>query len=208
MRWIEDPDEGRRWRPFFEETELDTECELVVQKFLLQRHGEVKFPISTDDLTVLVERHASDLDRFADLRHEGNDVQGVTDFAPPAKPRVRIAGYLWKPALERRLRTTLAHELGHVILHGVVAATRADLSLRCEREVQVDAPRVDWLEWQAGWCCTALLAPRSSLDHVVDVVGRADADALVTAVSAEFLISRHAALVRLQKTRHLPTTPC
>jgi hypothetical protein len=162
--------------------------------------------MSTDDLTVLVEQYSSDLDRYADLRDDGRDIQGVTEFAPPARARVRIAEYLWKPHLERRLRTTLAHELGHVVLHGIVAAAWAGVTLRCERELQVDAAKSDWLEWQAGWCCTALLAPRSSLEDVVATVGQADADTLVGAVSEAFLISKQAAEVRLRKTGHLTAT--
>jgi hypothetical protein len=98
-------------RPHFEPIELDRECEHIICAFLKQKYGEVKFPVPTDALDVLIEQDAQDLDRYADLSAEGDDVEGVTEFIPGQKPRVKISARLSEnPKLENRLRTTLTHE--------------------------------------------------------------------------------------------------
>jgi hypothetical protein len=118
MKWVIDTSGRFQWRPYYEQAELDAECERMVSDFLEAKYGTSRFPISTDDLTVMVERDTSDLDLYADLSHEGEDVEGLTDFFAHKKPAVRIAREL---SLDfennRRLRTTLAHEYGHVRFH-------------------------------------------------------------------------------------------
>src|ERR1700693_5132476 len=83
-------------RPHYEPLELDIECESIVSAFLSDRHGAVDVPISTEDLTLLIERHTDDLDSAADLADLGDDVEGVTDFFCGKKPRVRVAAHLWE----------------------------------------------------------------------------------------------------------------
>jgi hypothetical protein len=104
-------------RPYYEVDELDQECERIITKFMQERCGGLILPIPTDILTKLIERDAEDLDLYADLSAEGSDVQGVTDFYPGQKPRVRIAEELSQDRHEHRLRTTLTHEYGHVWFH-------------------------------------------------------------------------------------------
>jgi hypothetical protein len=118
MKWVPD-DTGRfERRPYFEPGELDAECERIVTDFLRQKNGAVTFPISTDDLTVMIERDTSELDLYADLSQSGADIDGVTDFYARRKPAVRISRELSaSEAEEPRLRTTLAHEYGHVKFH-------------------------------------------------------------------------------------------
>jgi hypothetical protein len=66
----------------------------------------------------MIEQATSDFDMYADLSHEGEDVEGITDFFPNKKPAVRIAMELSLEGSRRhRLRTTLAHEYGHVKFH-------------------------------------------------------------------------------------------
>jgi hypothetical protein len=48
-------------------------------------------PIPTDELTRLIERDVSDFDPGADLSEYAADVEGVTEFSPRRKPRVRTA---------------------------------------------------------------------------------------------------------------------
>jgi hypothetical protein len=52
------PDRTGRFsqRPHYEPKELDRECENIIAGFLKERHGAAKYPVSTDDLTVLIER--------------------------------------------------------------------------------------------------------------------------------------------------------
>ena len=94
MQWVKDRTGRFSQRPHYLPEELDEECEDVVCDFLRARHQKVKYPISTDDLTVLIETFAEDLDLYADLSDEGSHVEGVTDFFRGRRPKVRISGHL------------------------------------------------------------------------------------------------------------------
>ncbi|GEM_PF-353915 len=118
MRWMPDSTGRFGWRPYYDQEELDYECERLVISFLKLRYGEIRFPVSTDDLSVMIEQETSDLDLYADLSAEGADVEGLTEFYPNKKPSVKIAREL-STGVSRYagLRTTLAHEYGHVKFH-------------------------------------------------------------------------------------------
>ncbi len=118
MRQVPDRTGRFSLRPHYKPEELDRECEQLVVRFLREKYGEAKFPISTDDLTVLVEGYVESLDLYADLSDYGDDVEGVTEFRLGEKPIVRISEKLaTQDRRENRLRTTLSHELGHVHFH-------------------------------------------------------------------------------------------
>jgi hypothetical protein len=85
-------------RLFLRAAEIDRDCERLVTAFLQERHGEVRFPLSTDDLTVLVEQHSSSLDQYADLSEEGDDVEGMTCFLPSQLPQILISAQLTEQA--------------------------------------------------------------------------------------------------------------
>jgi hypothetical protein len=105
-------------RPHYKAVELDRECESIINAFLKDLHGAVEFPVTTDDLTKLIERDTSDFDAYADLSELGPDVEGVTGFYRARKPAVKIAAWLAEDArYENRLRTTMTHEYGHVRFH-------------------------------------------------------------------------------------------
>lgn len=223
------PDRTGRFpeRPHYRPEELDEECEQIITQFLRDLHTKADFPVTTDDLTKLIERDAEDLDLYADLSDLGPDVEGVTEFRPGRRPRVRISGRLSNdPHRENRLRTTLTHEYGHVHFHAYlwemgsgspnllgsgVAATPS----RCKRETMLDAPDADWMEWQAGYVCGALLMPRSSLARIVGAyqerhgifgsvsTAGARGRALIEKVTEAFQVSTDAARVRLAKLGHL-----
>lgn len=106
-------------RPFYEARDLDNECERLIRDFLLNRRGKVDHPVSTDDLTVLIELHDAELDSYADLSAYGLDVEGVTEFFPDRGPKVSISERISADERrENRVRTTLTHEFGHVKFHG------------------------------------------------------------------------------------------
>lgn len=223
------PDRTGRFpeRPHYRPEELDKECERIITHFLRQLHGDAVFPVTTDDLTKLIERDADDLDLYADLSHLGPDVEGVTEFLPGRKPTVRISAELSDdPRRENRLRTTLTHEYGHVHFHAYLWAMRPagpDLLDRrastepshCKRETMLNAPQTDWMEWQAGYVCGALLMPRQALARVVaehqeqhGLFGPVSADgahglALIANVIDVFQVSEDAARVRLAKLNYL-----
>ncbi len=118
MKWVVDNSGRFGWRPYYDRTELDSECEQIVADFLMHKYGAIRFPVTTDDLAVMIERDTSDLDLYADLSCDGEDVEGTTDFFPHKKPAVKIAQELSLDSSRYlRLRTTLAHEYGHVKFH-------------------------------------------------------------------------------------------
>jgi hypothetical protein len=175
MKYVPDKTGRFQRRPHYEPRELDEECDRIISEFLGAKYGSVKFPISTEDLTCLIERDAADLDLYADLTSEGPDVQGVTDFYPKGKPRVRIDRQLSDgQSRENRLRTTLTHEYGHVRFHDYVwkldlnpadmlKEVPSKVSPKCNRNALLNAPATDWMEWQAGYISGALLMPLSSV---------------------------------------------
>jgi hypothetical protein len=223
---ISDPTGRFKERPFYEPGELDRECERLVTMFLKELHGKVDYPIATDDLTKLIERHVADLDSHADLGHYGSGVEGVTEFTPRKKPTVRIAAALAGEAYrENRLRTTLTHELGHVLFHTwlfdlragdslfPIATKKGDDTQICKRDTIVDAPQTDWMEWQAGHVCGAILIPGGrARELAAEVAKRVPppelaavtpstpfARALVDAVVERFQVSADCARVRAQR---------
>src|ERR1035437_370927 len=82
MRWVTDSTGRFRLRPYYDQQELDYECQRLVTSFLSRRYGKCRFPLSTDDLTILIEQDTSDLDLYVDLSPEGDDVAGLTAFFP------------------------------------------------------------------------------------------------------------------------------
>ncbi len=177
MKWV--PDKTGRFQqcPHYLPEELDTECEQLIASFLQKRYGKVEFPIKTEDLTVFIEEKA-DLDSFADLSGEEGDVEGMTEFLPRKRPTVGIAGSLNQPYLENRLRTTLTHEYGHVHYHRFMfdlESSPVELLFphdrhpgnKCKRDTMVNAAETDWMEWQAGYVCGAILMPSSPLIETV-----------------------------------------
>lgn len=210
MKWVRDASGRLPERPHYAPAELDGECETLVSAFLRRRHGAARYPLTTDDLTVLLEDEAEDLDLYADLAAEGPGVEGVTEFRQRARPRVRISAALSEaPARARRLRTTLAHELGHVRFHAFLWSGGGLSGVRCLRDSIARARHVDWLEWQAGYASGAFLMPASALRMVVEAalagVNRpappffrdAAAGAVVRRVARAFDVSAQAAQVRL-----------
>jgi len=223
MYWIHDSTGRFGKQPYYDAREFDLDCERTISEFLIERHGDLVLPIPTDTLTKLLERDASDLDLYADLGDgDDADIEGVTDFVIGEKPRVRIRASLSSdPRRENRLRTTLTHEYGHVKYHDPLYQLKAcnlrlfdeepPAPLRCQRDTMVNAPEVDWMEWQAGYICGALLMPLSRIREIarsfyieqqlvttLDAGDSRSAGLIETARSA-FGVSADAARVRLQK---------
>jgi hypothetical protein len=223
MKWVKDKTGRFAQRPHYLPQEIDDECERLIQAFLKNKYGKVEYPIKTDDLTVLIERKA-DLDSYADLSTELGDVEGVTEFTPGKRPVVKIATGLNAPNMENRLRTTLTHEFGHVHFHQFMFddLQNQPLSLftqqvkthtnKCHRDNMIGASELDWMEWQAGYACGAILMPASALLETVKrfreekklpytnlVVGSEHGQQLITLVTSTFQTSRDAGRVRLLK---------
>lgn len=214
-------------RPHYEPKELDSECEHIITDFLRDLHGNIRYPIATEDLKKLIERDADDLDLYADLSNFGEDVEGVTKFFPGEKPRVLISKLLSDdPHRENRLRTTLTHEFGHVHFHSYLWDGKANEQnlfesvktgepVTCKRENILSAKKIDWMEWQAGYVCGSLLMPLSQLKRrVSDYRKQNNIFSLVTPESPHgqnlisdtvkaFQVSEEAARVRLLQQKLL-----
>lgn len=227
VKYVRDMTGRFSMRPFYEEAELDQECERIITEFMEERCGEFSLPIPTDVLTKLIEQDTEYLDLYADLSTEGDDVQGVTDFYPGQKPQVRISEELCREDLSsHRLRTTLTHEYGHVKFHSslwdqmllsisLFPDLSNDTSPKCKRESILGAPMSDWMEWQAGYICGALLMPIRSVKRLVAShfeqhhlygplnVNSLQAVRLRNRVASQFDVSQDAAKVRLLKLRYL-----
>jgi len=224
MRQVRDTTGRFSLRPHYEPLELDRACERLLSDFFRPTHGEIPTPILTDDLTRLIERDTSDFDPGANLRSYGHDVEGVTEFSSTKKPRVRISAELaYDERRENRYRTTLTHEYGHVHFHSYLFAmeppggemfdgkSSSKQIQVCKREAMINAPQIDWMEWQAGYVCGSLLMPISAFRRVVGAYqlahnlfgpvafGSLDATALIELVRKTFLVSTDAARVRLTK---------
>lgn len=227
MHWVPDRTGRFRWRPYYRAEEIDSLCDEHVRRFLQMRYGDVTYPVTTDDLTRLIEQEVDELDLYADLSDVGvarANVEGVTIFIAGARPRVRIAAALsLDSGRELRLRTTLAHELGHVLLHNFVGEGPDGvdpLGDGATESVSIAPPFVppqpgqpSWMEWQASYACGALLMPHTAL-HILLNAGRpaydpeiaelADVHVSIQAVQNRFFVSESAARVRLRQIG-LPT---
>jgi hypothetical protein len=209
VRWLRDASGRFPRRPHYEPSELDSVCaELLSQ--LRHIRSATSEALSTDDLTVLLEQHASDLDLYADLPP---DLDGVTDFARGTRPRVRVAARLSAHArYAHRLRTTLAHELAHVVLHNFiwwfdpgVPFDPAALSPRCALRAHAN----DWMEWQANYCAGALLMPASAFSSAAEPVWERSSRgrALIREIQQRFEVSAQAATIRLRQLGRLSDRP-
>jgi Zn-dependent peptidase ImmA (M78 family) len=228
VKWIKDRTGRFPERPYYEEGEMDFECEQIVIEFLRNKYGKAEFPISTSDITILIERDTSDLDQYADFSAEDGDIQGATDFFMNKKPAVSILEYLSIASqMENRLRTTLTHEYGHVKFHDFLyrrlfqARSLKSFSIkgpRCKRSSILNATKTDWLEWQAGYASGALLMPVSRLKEITHASLREwglysnvsttsdESRKLIERIATAFSVSSEAARVRLSQLGYLSTT--
>lgn len=227
VRWTSDPTERFPKRPYYEIDELEHECDALIAAFFRARHTPVTYPISTNDLTLLVESEANSLDLYAEL---DEDVDGQTDFSLNSKPVVQIAKALSEQAYrENRLRTTLTHELAHIRFHAPLFVAKAmqprlfdddfNVATRCHRNTIIGASTADWLEWQAGYSSAAMLMPRHQVSVLVQevivemdlpnpiAIGSVAGIHLMTKIRRAFLVSQEAAQVRLCQLGHLTAQP-
>src|SRR5579862_3463331 len=144
MRWIPDSTGRFEQRPYYTSNELDKRAEREVVAFLMERYGHVRYPLSTEDLGILLERHVDDLDLYYDFPPEQADCEGVTLFNVGKGPSVRISSRLPEGGrTENRRRSTITHEMGHTLLHGclvdrlAVSSTNKQLTHLCR---QASAP--------------------------------------------------------------------
>jgi Zn-dependent peptidase ImmA (M78 family) len=222
MREYRDP-LGRPIRRLYLKTDvLDRRCEGIVREFMERRSGGYRLPIPTDELMRLLEERAGKIDTYANLP-EG--IYGQTSMYYDRKPNVKIAESIYNTRSDHLVRTTTCHEFGHVWVHaplwreagiklGLGTSRVSDEAVwNCHRDSIVNAPRTDWVEWQAGWVSGAILMPASSVrGWAAEYAARFGktppfalnspvASALIKRVIEECDVSILAAQVRLSKLR-------
>jgi hypothetical protein len=221
MKYVPDRQHGLAQRPHYEPAELDTTFEQIIIKFLKGKYGVARFPVPTEDLKTLIEKDVSDLEQYADLSRFGDGVEGVTLFDPGCKPKVYVVAELTEDdRRENRLRTTLTHEYGHVCLHaplfaieqpnlGLFDSGAKQRGIYCKRETMIQARQADWMEWQAGYACGAILMPATyvrrtagEIHERLGIFGAVSAETpagatLINSVVDGYQVSREAARVRL-----------
>ena len=232
MRWTKDLTGRFPERPYYPQEVLDSLSEEWVVGFLVERYGKAEFPVSTEDLTVMIECDTSDLDQYADLSgegEEGEEVQGLTLFFPDRKPVVKIAQELaGSGRREHRLRTTLTHEFAHVKLHArlwpfdqprLFPDAEESPGPRCKRPGDIRGFGTDWMEWQAGYVSGAILMPITRLQRLVRMTFDAwgafgsvptasvKGSDLIARVAGQFGVSTDAARVRLAQLGYLTDRP-
>jgi Zn-dependent peptidase ImmA (M78 family) len=201
-------------RPYFQNDAL----EFGAVQFLRDKlDADPSWPISDDDLEFIADLSAS-FDRGRDLSELGLEVDAVAVFSPVRQPRIILSERLNNANMRLRRRMTIAHELGHVILHQpLYQRNERQLDLLHEfREVPaychnaLNTAAVDWCEWQANYFGGVLLAPKAELlrirnaalgDGAIVKDGTLPATRLITQVANSLDISHDAARVRLAQVR-------
>lgn len=168
MKWVPDKTERLELRPHYDPSEIDEICDQHISKFIKKRYGHLKLPIPTDAIEVLIEQETFDYDPFAAL---ATDIEGMTKFHRNSKPSVLISSHLSQhPRYENRRRTTLTHELGHVMLHANLW-TNTDAEISCNRDdIDGNTPTYDWMEWQAYYASGAYLMPVTQVQLLVNQI--------------------------------------
>ncbi len=166
------PDRGGRlpYRLWYEESEIESICARE-----LARSGPPTLPDRpATDVEAFCERH---LGVVPDYTWVPRGVLGATEFTARGEVRLQVSAELSlraerHAAAETLLRSTLAHEAAHILLHRLLFLKESreifgGLASRTElcRSVGVPGPghRGEWWEWQANRGMSALLLPAAAL---------------------------------------------
>jgi hypothetical protein len=166
------PDRGGRlpYRLWYDEAEIEGICrrELELAGWPAVADGPAT------DVDTFIERR---LGLAPDYVWLPRDVLGATEFTAKGAVRLQISAELClqaerEPSAERLLRSTLAHEAAHVLLHRTLFLSESrslfsGLSSRTELCRTVGVPAAgytgEWWEWQANRGMAALLLPAGRL---------------------------------------------
>lgn len=224
------PDRGSPWgvRVFFE----DREFESMMMELSLR-----------SDLPVFVPGAGVDVDRVllkgfgleADFVPLPRGILGRTLFTKKGVAKIEIDRELAEEAetdqlARRRLRTTLAHEAGHVACHQQLflgdtetlslfgnASAKERPAILC-REAAPGSYQGEWWEFQANKCMAALLLPKFQfVPHLHAALGAAGVvsfaqalksgqdEAVIRSLANTFDVSWQAVLLRLQDLGFAPS---
>lgn len=168
-------------QPFFKPIEIELMCRQELEKYNL-------FPAEPSPIRIdrFVEKRFNIQPTYEDLP---SGILGFTLFSQSGVKEIVVAQSLdeegTKPA-ERRIRTTLAHESGHGLLHAHLFAFGARPASLFGEDLDRDKPKIlcrdnndpalkspakkppyRWWEYQANLAMGALLLPKSLVDKAV-----------------------------------------
>jgi hypothetical protein len=204
------------YRLWYEEAEIE-----AIMESELRRAGAPRRPgRPATDVDLFLERHLGIVPQYVWLPA---GVQGATEFSAEGRVEIQVSSELSlkaerDPVAEYRLRSTLAHEAAHVLLHRALFLKESKVmfgGLRTRRElcreVRVSARGYsgEWWEWQANRGMAALLLPRPDLQVWLDAwraghPGRGHAQAMQDQLSRAFDVSGEAVRHRLRQLRAAP----
>jgi hypothetical protein len=217
VREQRDPHGRMPYRLWYDEAEID-----AIMEAELRKSGTARL---TDGGAVgvdaFIEIHLRISPEFVTLP---GGVQGATDFSPDGTVRMRISAPLAEraasgdPGAEHLMRTTLAHEAAHVLLHRVLFLQQSEALFGGQlsrQELCRDIRPVrggytgEWWEWQANRGMGALLLPRS---EVIGIAGPWTAAALrdgklVQIIARRYQVSTQAVCFCLEQIKGSPQDP-
>lgn len=196
---------GRIW---YEDSEMEAMCDEALSGAGWPREENGK----AIDIDRVVSKHLAIEPVLVDLP-EG--ILGQTKFKPGGAATIDISRTLADEAAEsrrgsvHRYRTTLAHEVAHVLFHSCLFIDQGPdlfsggesqpVSLCRGNSVARFAPNMDWREIQANRGMANLLMPRGELVKELRTMGSVPREEIIKHISKTYLVSEEAAKYRLEK---------
>jgi hypothetical protein len=183
-------------RVYYEEADIDS----MMEDELLRagrRHKDRGTPVDVD---AFIENHLHISPEYVTLP---DGVQGASQFSPNGKVAMKICAELsekaaaGEPGSNHLIRTTLAHEAAHVLMHRQLFLKQSESLFGGEasnqtlcRDVRpVSGYTGEWWEWQANRGMGALLLPRREVLPFVNSHMTARDDSVVREVAERFEVS-------------------
>jgi IrrE N-terminal-like domain len=213
VRERRDPEGRMPYRLYYEAAEIDE-----IMEGELRRSGITRIGDGAVHVDAFIENHLHITPEFVTLP---GGVQGATDFSPDGSVKMRISAALaeradrQEPGAENLMRTTLAHEAAHVMLHRTLFLRQSEALFGSKSSRQELCRDIDpngrgytgeWWEWQANRGMGALLLPRS---EVIGIAGPWTAAALrdgtlVQIIARRYQVSTRAVCFRLEQIKGSP----
>lgn len=164
-------------RPYYTDKEIETICtdELLAVDLLPEKPGAIR-------IDRFIEKRFGITHEYADLP---DGILGMTQFSARGVKRVIVARGLEDEGSEtaqRRIRSTLAHEAGHGLLHSHLFGLGAQAAPLFADTTDPEKPKVlcrgeggghssysgEWWEYQANRAMGELLMPRALVDMAAE----------------------------------------
>jgi Zn-dependent peptidase ImmA (M78 family) len=127
-----------------------------------------------------------------DLKYGWNSFDEIDGGSIQADSLNNFTIFVSELTSSKRDRFTIAHELGHLVLHlQMIKKEKPDAGMRATRHVDSSNENLQRAEWEANWFAAQLLMPRREFKRCVDTFG-------VDHAAKVFNVSAKAAEIRAQ----------